>query len=157
MASYLITIGIKRRWWSSSICFVNLRRSILNSTRSLSNPSTPFSNRLKSFSRLSIDDTSFKSSFSRKTSWLYWIQILCLVRCVKIALNFRHMTVQIIVRMRKHVLKVVSVMPFYKTKGTYLLKTFSNFKYPDSWCKEPQGGPLLLLHTFYLEKSLVKH
>ena len=116
MASYLITIRIMWGWRSSSICFVDFTRSILSSTCSLSNPSTHFSNRLKSFSRLSIDHTSFESSIFRKTSWLNWIQILCLIKCVKSVINFTHMIVQIIVRMRKLVRKIVSVSPFFNIK-----------------------------------------
>ena len=128
MASNLITIGIKRRWWSSSICFVNLRRSISSPTRSLSYPSTPFSNRLKSFSRLSIDCTSFKSSFFRRTSWLKWIQIVCFVRWVKGFINISNMIVQIVVWTRKLVRKIGSVLPFCKIKEKDLLKPFLDRK-----------------------------
>ena len=126
MASYLFTIWIMRGRRSSSICFVDFTRSILSSTCSLSNPSTPFSNRLKSFSRLSIDCTSFKSSFFRRTFRLNRIQIICFVSCVKSFINISNMIVQIFVWMRKLVRKIVSVLPFCKKKEIYLLKTFSS-------------------------------
>ena len=128
MASDLITIGIKWGWRSSSICFVDFTRSILSSTCSLSNPSTHFSNRLKSFSRLSIDCTSFKSPFFRRTYWLNWIQILCYVRYVKSFINISNMIVPIFVGMRKLVSKIVSVLPFCKINEIYLLKAFLDHK-----------------------------